>query len=229
MFLVFFLIFFASEGFPNLDNFEYGRALIIFFLPAMATGVWAFYNGKQWSWVRFFLTTLALAVVCFAGLALWLEVICSPSPLPTISFSQKLPSSWLSAENRSITDSLGVSIGNLVVLKNEGKKQAIMIYLRNANGSLKTNAEKWRQNELDCWPIKSGFHVKEEEFGFDTIGGHMVALLRYRVLQTNITYHISGRSWIQGRFFVFCNARSSGADLIDDKEVAGIISSVQIH
>ena len=197
--------------------------------PALATATWAFFSRKQWSWVRFFITTLALTVVCFAGLVLWIETIRSPSSLPIISFSQKLPSSWILAVNHPITDKIGEPIGCEVFLKNEDKKRTILVYSRNSDGNLKTNVEKWRQNELNAWPSKSGFHVEEEEFRFDTISGRMVAQLRFRALKSNVTYHIFGQSWIQGRFFVFCDSVGAGIDVADDKEVADIISNIMVH
>jgi hypothetical protein len=164
---------------------------------------------------------LLLGVCIFAG--------CGPGarPLPAVGFSPAAPASWTLENDNPITSLSGKVIGSQLLLRNDDRKRTLLVRVCNASDDLKSNAEEWKQCELNSW-LKSGTQIQKQEFGYETSGGKDVAQLQLEFLKTGETFYLAGQSWMQGQIFVTCEAMGQGIEVANDTEIAGLISSVTV-
>lgn len=121
----------------------------------------------------------------------------------------------------------GNAIGSQLVLNNGDNKRKMLIRACNTIDGFKSNAEEWREVELNSW-LKSGAQIQKQEFTYDTAGGKEIAQLSLQISQSNVTNYFFGQSWMQGQVFVTCDALGEGVQVAGDNEIADIISSIVI-
>jgi len=226
--LLFIGVFFLLFVFVKTQEFYFvklERILFVSFLPAMFTAAWCFFSKKSWTRARF-----AIVTVIFCPIGLVLLIQCEnflpqeARSLPTITFSPKISSSWIIETGHPITDMIGKSIGSQLLLKNEDLRRMIWIEACNSSDDFDANVERWKIL-MTSRSIESGFHMKENKFTVDMKRGQKVATIHLRVQKDDLTREIICQGWMQKRFFVTYEAEGQNIEMVNDKDIADVISS----
>jgi hypothetical protein len=225
--VVFFLLFIFVKN-QEFYFIKYARILVVSFFPAILAAAWCFFSKKSWTWARFAIVTV---IFCPVGLVLLIQcenfLPQEDRPLPTITFSPKISSSWIIETGHPITDMNGKPIGSQLLLQNEDHRRMIWIQACNSIDDFDANVESWKILTTSR-SVESGFHMQENKFTVDMKRGQKIATLHLRVQKADLTREIICQGWMQKRFFVTYEAEGQNVEMADDKDVADVISSVVI-
>ena len=188
-----------------------------------------FLKQKKWTWLRFILT-----VVIFYPLFILSLLFCSrfiPEkifPLPKISFSPDLPSSWIIKPGPPITSLNKTSIGTQLLLNNNDNRRILWVEAINSNSRFDAIVVDWKVLNTTR-STGSGFQLVQSKMTRKTERGRKIAVLYLSVRKNDVTNNIICKAWIDKRFFVTCEALEKNVDVSHDEEINGIFSSVVVN
>lgn len=207
---------------------KYFRIFLVSFVPAIFASIWAFISRKTWTWVRFLIVTIILFVPCLILIILLANYLPDPPlPLPVITFSPAIPSSWTVEPEPPISDMAKTPFGRQMGLLNKDHKRWIWVAAQNTSEDFDAAVAEWRDMMMGK-AIDGRFQIREHEFTVDTVNGRKTAQLYMSGRKDSSHFETVDEAWMQDQFFVMCESMGRDVHVTNDQEIAHIFSSIAV-
>ena len=222
------VVLFALIPRPEIYFVRYSTIFIVSFTPAIFAAVCAFFSKRPWKWKRFLIVTIIFFVAGIVPLALISHFLPQrKQPLPTITFSPEVSSSWTMVPENSIVDTAKEPMGSQLLLINKDHKRRIWVAAQNSPEDFDVDIDNWKSLIIGE-QITARCAIRKNEFAEEVKNGQKIARLYLAVQKNNTNYYIISQAWIHQRFFIMCEAMGDNVEVSNDQEIAGVISRVVV-